>query len=81
MSQAVNQSTEGGDDMLSKDEITLVVTSAMARYALENHGKRGLSKEDVIDAVASFGGDVNDVRTAMVEGIRRIAPDFFTQLN
>ena len=61
--------------MLSERQIRLVVTSAMSKYAAENNGKRGLSKEDVIDAVASFGGDAVDVKIAIVEGVRRIAPN------
>ena len=61
------------DDMLKEDAIMLVVTSAMARYASENNGKRGLSRDAVIDAVVSFGGDINDVKLAMMEGLRRIS--------
>ena len=61
--------------MLNERQITLVVTSAMSKYAAENDGKRGLSKKDVISAVAEFGGDSNDVRLAMIAGIKRVAPD------
>lgn len=67
--------------MLSEEQITLVVTSAMSRYASENNGKRGLSKNDVMDAVVSFGGDANDVRMAMVKGLRRIVPDYSIKLS
>lgn len=62
--------------MLSERQIKLVVTSAMSKYAAENDGKRGLAKTDVIDAVAKFGGDLDDVSMAMVEGIKRIAPNY-----
>ena len=42
---------------------------------VSEHYIRGLSKDGVIDAVASFGGDANDVRMAMVEGLIRIGRD------
>ena len=61
--------------MLNERQIMLVVSSAMSKYSAQNNGKRGLAKEDVINAVAQFGGDVADVRAAMVEGIKRIAPN------
>ncbi len=61
--------------MLNERQIMLVVSSAMSKYSAENNGKRGLAKEDIITAVAQFGGDIDDVRMAMVEGIKRIAPD------
>ena len=59
--------------MLSERQIKLVVTSAMSKYAAKNDGRRGLAKDDVIEAVAKFGGDINDVRAAMIEGIKRIS--------
>lgn len=61
--------------MLNERQLELVVTSAMAKYAAENDGKRGLAKKDVITAVAEFDGDHNDVRLAMVMGLKRITPD------
>ena len=62
--------------MLSERQLGLVVSSAMSKYAAKNDGKRGLAKKDVIYAVAKFGGDMNDIRAAMIEGIKRIAPDY-----
>lgn len=67
--------------MLDERQITLVVTSAMVKYAAKNNGKRGLAKEDVISAVVSFGGDVDDVRVAMLEGVKRIASNHCVRLS
>ena len=61
--------------MLNERQIMLVVSSAMSKYSAENNGKRGLAKKDIITAVAQFGGDLEDVRAAMVLGIQRVAPD------
>lgn len=61
--------------MLNERQIMLVVSSAMSKYSAENNGKRGLAKNDVITAVAQLGGDSNDVRAAMIIGIKRVAPD------
>ena len=71
------ESKEGkeNNDMLDERKIRLVVTSAMSKYASRNDGRKGMAKDDVIEAVAKFGGDCDDVRRAMIEGIIRIAPD------
>jgi hypothetical protein len=60
--------------MLNEKQIKLVVTSAMSKYAAENNGKRGISKDHVVMKVVEFGGDESDVRAAMVEGIKQVAP-------
>jgi hypothetical protein len=46
----------------------------MSKYAAENNGKRGISKDHVVMKVVEFGGDESDVRAAMVEGIKQVAP-------
>ena len=58
--------------MLDEKEINLIVTSAMSKYASENDGKEGLSKADVITIMLEHDGDMEDVRTAIIDGISRI---------
>ena len=61
--------------MLNERQIMLVVSSAMSKYSVRNNGSRGIAKKDIVSAVAQFGGDAEDVSVAMIEGIKRIAPD------
>lgn len=58
--------------MLDEKEINLIVTSAMSKYASENNGREGLSKADVITIMLEHNGNMDDVRTAMIEGLSRI---------
>ena len=42
--------------MLNERQIMLVVSSAMSKYSAQNNGKRGLAKEDVINAACKIVG-------------------------
>lgn len=61
--------------MLVKGQIRSVVESAMIKYAAENNGKKGLAKKDVITFVMLQGGNMDDVKIAMFEGMKIIAGD------
>ena len=61
--------------MLSEVFISQITNLAMAAYASNNNGRPGISKADVIEAVMYYGGNMDDVRAVMVEGVRRIAPE------
>ena len=61
--------------MLVKGQIRNVVESAMIKYAAENDGKKGIAKKDVITFVMLQGGNMDDVKLAMIEGMNIIAGD------
>ena len=61
--------------MLVKGQIRNVVESAMIKYAAENNGKKGLRKKDVVTFVMLQGGNMDDVKLAMIEGMNIIAGD------
>ena len=59
--------------MLNKVFIRRVADNAMKAYK-DKSGKNGVAKADVIRIVMQYGGDMDDVHDAMVECVKRIAP-------
>ena len=61
--------------MLDEVFIGMITNLAMATYAANNDGKKGISKADVIEAVMAYNGDMDDVRAVMIEALRRLSPE------
>jgi hypothetical protein len=57
--------------MLSKETIELIVNDCMAKFARENDGSNGWSKEDILNAVLLNGGEQKDVYAAMALGMEK----------
>ena len=55
--------------MLNEVWIKKATRDAMTKYYGE-HGKKGISKSDVIEIILDMGGDADDVRAVMIEGAK-----------
>ena len=61
--------------MLCNNALDAVLAFAMAKYAAENDGKKGISKNDVVDLVKLHGGSTEDIEIVMVRAIEYLMPD------
>lgn len=59
--------------MLDDVFIKRIADETMSKYEAF-HGKKGMAKKTVIETVIYYGGNMDDVRAVMTEGVRRIAP-------
>ena len=66
--------------MLDEVFIRRITNLAMAAYAANNDGKKGIAKRDVIEAVMAYNGDMDDVNAVMLEGAKLISPEMCTRL-
>ena len=57
--------------MLDDIFIQEIVKDVKEKY-LQEHGKAGIAKEDVIAAVIDKGGNMDDIRKTMMEGAFQI---------
>lgn len=55
--------------MLEKEVLELVVKKVMDKFAKENDGSKGWTKEDIQNEVLNLGGTMTDVYEAMKIGL------------
>ena len=55
--------------MLSRRTLEMIVDDCMVKYAKENNGSQGWTKEDIINEVMRHGGEQKDVYSAMAIGM------------
>lgn len=55
--------------MLPRRTLEMIVDDCMIKFAKENNGSEGWTKEDIENAVLEHGGEKNDVYAAMAIGM------------
>ena len=54
--------------------IKKIVCEVMGKY-VAGHGKKGISRKDVINIIIGYGGDMEDVRASMIEVVMILFPE------
>ncbi len=55
--------------MLPRRTLEMIVDDCMVKFASENGGSTGWTKDDIINVVMNLDGDQNDVYAAMAIGM------------
>lgn len=53
--------------MLEKEVLELVVKKVMDKFARENNGSKGWTKEDIQNEILNLGGTMTDVYEAILD--------------